>query len=166
MMARHGTTWRGAVAGILVSGLAMLAGCSHAPPAPDPERILTFRSHATVNGARPLYVLVRAVDEGAFMQEDYKAVALKAAPPAKDEKLRGLRFAWPGHDEVVVVQVADDEAFAVYALFTEPGEPWKVLLSPPHTKAYTFLLENGTVTLAPPNRPRRPAESRPQASER
>lgn len=143
-----------------ILGVALLAaGCASAPPEPDPERILTFRSNYTINESRPLYLLVRAVDEGAFLQEGYRAIAGKAVPPAKDETVRGLRFAWPGHEEVMVVDVKDEEAFAVYALFTSPGDPWKVLISPPLRKEYTFMLENGTVTLAPQTNPRRPAES-------
>lgn len=142
---------------LAIAALLALGACASAEPEPDPMRVLTFRSTATINESRPLYIVVRSVDEGAFMQESYTTVAGKVVPAEKDETLRGVRFAWPGHEETLVVNVADDEAFAVYALFTNPRDPWKLLVQPPLRKEYGFVLEDGTLSLSP-ERPRRPAE--------
>jgi hypothetical protein len=137
--------------------LLAFTGCGHTPEPPDLRRFLTFQSFPDTNLGRPFYVVVREVDESQFLTQTYSSLARSTFPKSDDETTRAVHFATPGKREQVVVEVPEDKAFAIYALFTSPGDPWKVLLPPPLERSYHFVLDRGTIRQAPESK-RRPPE--------
>jgi hypothetical protein len=129
---------------LLVLLLAGAAGCAHG------RRTLTLDPSPQANGGRPFYILVRAVNEKAFFGESYQTVAQSLFPQTNDPSVRLVRLLWPGRQETARVTIADSDSFAVYAFFTQPGDPWRLLLSPPLRKDYALVLGTGTISLRVP----------------
>ena len=139
---------------LFLTGLAVLSTCAHNKPAPKPKACdcatITLRTALDTNGGKPFYIIVRSVSESEFLQDDYKSIAADAFPRGKDEKVLAHVFSYPGMEHSVVVDLTEGEGLGVYALFTRPGDPWKVLLSPPHNTHYVLDVLQRTIELTPP----------------
>lgn len=125
---------------LLVAVLLVAGAC-----APKPRNIV-IRSGQDANQGRHFVVLVRQVDEKEFFLDTYRKIAAMAFPAAKDATVLQMGMVWPGRAEKLTVTLPGDQPFAVYALFTSPGEPWKLFVTPPLAKDYEFLIEGNTIT--------------------
>jgi hypothetical protein len=115
-----------------------------------PERTLIFHPAPDVNQGRHFYVLIRTVDEKDFFADSYQKIAGLVFPAAKDASVLATGLLWPGKSDKIKVKIPNDQPFAVYLLFTTPGEPWKLLLNAPLEKEYEFMLEGSKVFLQKP----------------
>ena len=115
-----------------------------------PTRTLVLHPAPDVNQGRIFYVLVRTTDEKEFFADSYQKIAALAFPAAKDPSVLALALVNPGKSERLEVKVPGEQPFAIYMLFTSPGEPWKLLLSAPLEKEYEFMMEGNRVFLEKP----------------
>jgi hypothetical protein len=132
-------------AALLVLALLSWAGCASAPP--NIERKLRFDTTPSANGGEPFYYLVRTSKEGEFLAETYSEAAARIVTEKPDPSVKGVVFAQPGRVQESTIEVEEDGSFAVFALFTTPGEPWKLLVSGPLYGAYVFEAVDGTIAL-------------------
>ncbi len=131
---------------LLALALSAFAACGGVP-----TRTLVFHPAPDVNQGRIFYVLVRTTDEKEFFADSYQKIAALAFPAAKDPSVLALAVVYPGKSEKLEVKVANEQPFAIYMLFTTPGEPWKLLLSAPLEKEYEFMMEGNRVFLEKPS---------------
>lgn len=115
--------------------LAVLGGCKPkgdaAPPKPELKLPIVVRAGEDCNGGRPVYVVVRAVDEQGFVEDGYEEIAGLVVTP--DETVLAVLLVFPG--AAVFEQIVVDELPAmvgVYGLFTVvEGGGWKTLVEQP-----------------------------------
>lgn len=129
-----------AIRAALIVAALVGAGC-HA------TRTLVVRSAPHVNHDRRVYLVVRVVKEEQFLSDPYQHIAELVFPSAPDASVKLVRAIEPGRDAQVKLALPDDQPFAVYALFSDPGEAWKVLVTPPFSGRYEVLLERNRVAV-------------------
>ena len=133
---------RAALMACKCSALVLLAsGCLH------PTRTLLVHPLAHANHQRRFYLVVRTLKEEEFVSDAYEHVAGLVFPSALDPSVKLVRLVAPGHDDQVELTLPAEQPFAVYALFTEPGETWKVLVTPPLVRRYHVVLDENRVTV-------------------
>jgi hypothetical protein len=125
--------------------LVVVSGCASL----QPPRQLVVHPLAHVNRDRRFYLVVRAIKDQDFIADDYQKIAAQVFAPTRDPSVRLVRLVSPGRDDKVLLTLPDEEPFAVYALFTEPGEPWKVLVTPPLARIYELVLDDNRLTVRP-----------------
>jgi hypothetical protein len=147
----------------LIALCALGSGCSLWS-----TRTLVVHAHADANRDRRFYLVVRTLKEEEFVSDGYQRIAGLVFPAKADPSVRLVHQVAPGRDEEVKVSLPGDQPFAVYALFTEPGEEWKVLLPPPLATRYQVSVEGNRVSVSAPARsalPPAPATSLPETPE-
>jgi hypothetical protein len=137
--------------------IALVTGCAHGKGKIQP-RTLVIHTTAKVNQGRHFYLLVRSVNEGEFLSDGYQKIAGMVLPASKDPTVLAVAVVWPADTQKIVVKLPDDGSFAIYALFTSPGDPWKVLLPAPLRRDYEFDLDDGHIVATP-----RPGEAKTAA---
>ena len=115
--------------------------------------VVHTRTHA--NHDRRFYVVVRQVPEDQFASEPYQKIANLVFSAAPDDNVtRAVQQVAPGHVTKLTVRVREalkpldkQQPVAVYALVTEPGEAWKVLLTPPLQTRYDLDVDGDRLTV-------------------
>jgi len=125
------TAWALAVVGALLGGAGCKAKAKADSVAPNPAKLvlpIVVRPSADSNAGRPLYVVVRAIDEKRFIEDSYGAVAALVIEP--DETVLATLVVFPGTNALQVLELAELPAvIGVYCLFTDTHEDgWKVML--------------------------------------
>jgi hypothetical protein len=108
---------------LLLASLALLVGCGAKVPT------LLVRAPRDVNGGKPVYMLVRAVEEASFSVDSYRSVAARVAAP--DDSVVLTEVIYPGTLSSFPLSVPAKGQIAVYFLFRSPTGDWKVLLDKP-----------------------------------
>jgi hypothetical protein len=116
--ARLGAAWI-----LALALLAPLSGCSAKVPS------LLVRAPKDVNGGKPVYMLVRAVEEASFGVDSYRSVAARVSAP--DDSVVLTEVIYPGTLSSFPLSVPAKGQLAVYFLFRSPTGDWKVLLDKP-----------------------------------
>jgi intracellular growth IglE-like protein len=132
----------------LIACVVALSGCYS-------TLVLHTQKHA--NDDRRFYVVVRQVPEAQFQSEPYQKIADIVFPTAPDDSTRAVQLVAPGRVTTLRVRVREllkpldkQQSVAVYALVSEPGEAWKVLLTPPLLPRYDFdVVGNRLMVRAP-----------------
>ena len=124
---------------LLALMVVLLGGCG--------ATIREVNLHPTprANQGRPFYVMVRAATEKDFFTDHYQKVASLVFPVSEDATILATALLWPGHGHKLKVKVPAKKSFAIYVLFTNPGDPWKLLLAPPLKEEYHFVLDEGRI---------------------
>lgn len=99
---------------------ALLSGCGSKTPS------LMVRAPKDVNGGKPVYMLVRSVEEANFTVDSYRSVAARVAAP--DDSVVLTEVIYPGTLSSFPLNVPAKGQIAVYFLFRSPTGDWKVLL--------------------------------------
>ena len=126
-----------------------LVGCAEAP------RTLIVHPLAHTNHDRHFYLVVRALKEEEFVSDGYQKIASLVFPAAADPSVRLVRLVRPGRDDKLELALPDGQPYAVYALFTDPGDSWKVLLTPPLAPRYELLLDGNRLQVRASGQPAR-----------
>lgn len=103
----------------------------------------TVDAPPTANQGLPVYMLVRTVDDKAYLGQSYQVVAAKVTEP-DPSVLRSLVI-YPDSRVEVRVKKPDKGGMAVYFLFTAPGERWKTLLPQPLPLSVALRLESNQI---------------------
>jgi hypothetical protein len=128
---------------IAAAALLFSAGCA------APTRTFVLRPEARANGGDNFYLVARSVAERDFFLDSYQKMVGMVFPVSKDPNIKLVQLIRPGQVERVKITIAEGESLAVYALFTQPGDPWKVLISPPLHKQYELRLAGSQIILEP-----------------
>ena len=114
--------WRawGGCAAALVGASLLLSSCL-----PGTVRVKVDSGFES-NAGRPFFVIVQATDAKAFLTITYDEAA--ALIMDRDESVLAAELVYPGQVQFLRVRAPDKKDVAVYALFTEPGKDWKVLV--------------------------------------
>jgi hypothetical protein len=123
-----------------VTMVALLSGCGAKTPN------LMVRAPKYVNGGKPVYMLVRAVEEASFTVDSYRAVAARVATP--DDSVVLTEVIYPGTLSSFPLSVPAKGQIAVYFLFRSPTGDWKVLLDKALPKEPSIKL--GQYQIEPP----------------
>lgn len=103
----------------------------------------TFESVEKTNDSRSMYVVIRTVNNKDFMIESYDQIADMVYGDSPEQGFIVSYVILPGKEKNVTITKPEDSAIAVYALFTQPGKKWKMLIKAPFEKAYDIkLLDN------------------------
>ncbi len=126
----------------LIALVAAAGGCSLAT-----RRTLVVDARAHANHDRSFYLVVRSLKSDEFLTDGYQRIAGLVFPSKPDPSVRLVRRVSPGRRDQVKLTLPDDQPFAVYALFTEPGEAWKVLVSAPLKSRYRVIVDDNRVAV-------------------
>lgn len=124
------TTRRIGVAAALVLALSALAGCG--------KPSLRVEAPRTVNGGRPVYMLVRTVDQPKFAADSYGSVVARVASP--DDSVVMTEVIYPGTQPSFSLKAPEKGQLAVYFFFRSPAGDWKMLLDNPLSRAVSIKL--------------------------
>jgi hypothetical protein len=130
---------------IAVGGLVGAGGCATSKP--DLRRTLVFQTTPDTNRGEPFYVLVRNTTAGEFTQETYNRSAARIVSPTKDPAVLAVLFALPGREHELVVESEEDSPVGIFALFTQPADPWKLYMDGPLGRYYEIDLQDSTASL-------------------
>lgn len=109
---------------VLLAALALGPGCVRT------VRIQVSSSQDT-NSGQILYMMVRATNDQALIEEDYTTAADRMFNSAQDESVQSVQAILPGTPVFLSVPRPAQERLALYFFFTDPGPNWKVPLDPP-----------------------------------
>jgi hypothetical protein len=128
--------------------IVLIAGGCHA------TRTFVVHPALHVNHDRRVYLVVRVVKEEQFLSDPYQRIADLVFPSAPDASVKLVRLVEPGRDAQVKLALPDDQPFAVYALFSDPGDGWRVLVTPPLQSRYDVLLDRDRLVVRTPQQSR------------
>lgn len=126
---------------LLLAAAAILSGCASSASAP--QIVIKVNAPRTVNGGRPMQMLVRNVDGATFSSESYPAAAAKVVTP--DPSVLRSEVIYPGANLSISLAKPDKGDLAVYFFFLTPGPEWKVLLPPPFDSSVRIQLGSDRV---------------------
>jgi hypothetical protein len=103
-----------------------------------------------MNRGRPLYMVVRNVDQKTFLTESYQTVANQVVAP--DATVVDAEVIFPGSKKRIDLPRQSKTPVAVYFLFTAPasGTSWKLLIDQPLPNQVS--VELGTNAIEGPDR--------------
>ena len=125
-------------AGLVLLGAMVLTGCLSAPSKKVKFQIATT---AESNNGRPLHVLVREVTRKDFLVDYYDDIADGIYGGKQDESLLGWRVILPGEKTLITVERPEKKDLAVYGMFTNPGNNWKVLVTEKEEKRHRIVVD-------------------------
>ncbi len=114
----------------LLIGMVGTVACKPKPETTAPDAVklpMVVRASADSNGGRPVYVIVRAVDEKGFVEDGYREIMALVVEP--DATVLAKFLVFPGMVALDDIELAElPEVVGVYCLFTEPKDgAWKVM---------------------------------------
>ncbi len=124
----------------LLGLLLLLAGCE------TTTFYIEVDSETDTNQGRPVYVVVRRVDETAFLTETYEEVASSVFKTPQDPTLVLKEALIPGESWETEMEIPTDPRIAIYFMFTEPGDRWKTLLKQPYPDGVSFELSKNQIS--------------------
>lgn len=137
--------WR---TGVVLSGLLWLSlsSCAHSE-ATSVKRRIVFQPGPGTNSGRPVYVLVRTVNENEFLTDSYRRISGLVYPNSGDPSVLKVLLVWPNRAQNVEVEVPKEKSVGIYCIFTKPGDQWKLLLTEPMKPEYTAVLQDSTISI-------------------
>lgn len=118
----------------LTLGIALIAALTACKPKPGPvarggkvKLPIVVRANPDSNAGRPVYVIVRAIDEQGFYVDSYRAMTALVVEP--DETVIATFLVHPGMVAFEEIELGElPAAIGVYCMFTDATDDgWKVL---------------------------------------
>ena len=127
---------------LIVCGLG-LSGCGKKVP------VIKFKVKAdeSANGGQPVYLLIRTINGPEFIADDYQTIVGFFSESPLNDTVISTKFIIPGDTKKFTVKKPDDSNIAVYCMFTNPEDQWKILIQKPLGKKYVLRLDNNAVEL-------------------
>ena len=104
--------------------IALSGGCSGTSPMK-----IKVTAPENANGGRPVYMLLRTVDDATFAADSYGGVAPKVVAP--DATVLKYQVIYPSSAPVIEVTQPEKGDVGVYFFFTNPTAEWKTLVKRP-----------------------------------
>ncbi len=125
---------------VLVSAFG--CGGAQVTPTGAPEVRVRVAAHPRANQGRSVRMIVRQLDDvGAFVADDYAAMARLAAAP--DDSVLADRFLRPSSTLEVTVRPEAEKAVGVYVFLSAPrGSKWKIRSSEGQSDLQLVVLEH------------------------
>jgi len=124
---------------------SILVGCQNTKE--SKEITLQIMASPNVNRGTPFYMVTKSTEVIQFYIDDYQTIAREVFFEEKGKKESTNHIFIPGTTQTVNLKITDKEKpLAVYFLFTNPGEEWKVILENSGYKHHKFLLEENRIT--------------------
>jgi hypothetical protein len=120
--------------------LLLVAGCASSTVT------VAVESTPETNEGRPLYAVVRAVEEATYVTDSYDGIAAKVFARPPDATVLRSEVIYPGVKAELVVQKPDTRPLAIYFLFSEPGERWKMSQPQPLPGSIAVELGRNAIT--------------------
>jgi hypothetical protein len=120
--------------------IALLGGCGGASPV-----TIKVTAPENANGGRPVYMLVRTVDDATFAADSYGSVAPKVVAP--DSTVIKYQVIYPSSAPVIEVNQPEKGEVGVYFFFTNPTAEWKTLVKRPFSKKVEIALGQDQIVL-------------------
>ena len=121
------------VIGLLLM-ISMLAGCGAS------AINVYVEANETANGGRPFFMVIRNIDQKAYLTESYEEVALKLFQD-NEKSIVKTEIICPGTEKLVELELQDKLPMAIYFLFTDPGYKWKKFFPQPLPTSIEFAIE-------------------------
>ncbi len=118
---------------ICVLASALLMGCGK-------KSNMVLHVSPRANDGRPIYMMLRAVNEAAFIKDSYQDVAARVATP--DESVLATEVLYPNTNRTIELSVPAKGKIAVYFFFTSPTGDWKLLLDNPPPKSTSIVVRD------------------------
>lgn len=125
---------------IMVAGC--LCGCGGKKALSHSRVTFTVTPEPGINDAQPFYVVIREVNKKSFLMENYDKIADSVYADPPDKSLLGSQVILPGKTEVIKVAIPSESDIGIYALFTRPGENWKIMITKPLGSKYDIVVQN------------------------
>jgi hypothetical protein len=120
----------GRVSSALVALVSLVSlfglGCSSAP-----EVTVEVTSTAETNGGRPFYAVTRSVEQTTYITDTYEGIAARIFATPPDPTILKAEVIYPGVPATWTVEQPEGLSVGVYFMFTDPGDGWKIVRSPP-----------------------------------
>ena len=134
---------------ILIGSLALLVilsltGCAIFGKSTPVMKFIIY-SESDANDGQPFYIMIRIVNEGSFFTDSYQDASnmVFANPPIQD--VLAANVVLPGKKCKIRVSKPSKKPVAIYCIFTNPGDQWKVMLSQPLKNKYKVHLEQNAI---------------------
>ena len=118
---------------------AVLAGCS------SNKLKIEVSSSAETNEGRPFYTVIRQVEQATYVTDSYEAVAAKVFANPPDPSVLRSEVIYPGQTAELTVTKPEVLPIAVYFLFSQPGERWKMSKVQPLPSSIDIELEKNQI---------------------
>ena len=125
---------------ILVGVIACVSGCGK-KQVPPPQIKFTIKSKDDTNGGRPFYLTIRNVNANQFLTDTYQGVADMIFSDPPSPTVLAAQAIVPGEKQKIKVPKPDQNDVGIYCFFTDPSDPWKILLQQPLADKYKIVLD-------------------------
>ncbi len=122
-----------------LAAAAVLAGCS------SNKLKIEVSSSAETNEGRPFYTVIRQVEQATYVTDSYEAVAAKVFANPPDPSVLRSEVIYPGQTAELTVTKPEVLPIAVYFLFSQPGERWKMSKVQPLPSSIDIELEKNQI---------------------
>ena len=92
---------------------------------------ITVETKRDTNSGRPLYAVVRSVDNRTYLAEDYASVSEKVFKYPPDQSILRSDVVIPGEAKSFMLKEPEEGDLALYFFFTTPGDKWSLSLARP-----------------------------------
>lgn len=124
----------------LASVISGVSGCGKKQVAP-PQIKFTIKSKDNTNAGRPFYIAIRNVNANQFLTDTYQGVAEEIFSDPPSPSVLAAQAIVPGEKLKIKVPKPDQNDVGIYCFFTDPSDPWKVLLQQPLADKYKIVLD-------------------------
>jgi len=134
------------ICSIVILGIvASIGGCGGKKRVPPPQILFAVKSNDNTNDGRLFYIAIRSVNANQFLIESYQDAASMIFTDPQNTSVLATRAILPGEKKEIKVLKPDQHDVGVYCFFTNPGDPWKILLEQPLSEKYKIALDNNRI---------------------
>lgn len=112
---------------------------------PPPQITFTINSSEDTNQGRLFYVAIRSVNSNQFMVETYQGAASMIYTDPPDTSVLARQVILPGEKQKIKVVKPDQNQVGLYFFFTDPGDPWRVMIEQPLEDKYKIALDKNRI---------------------
>ncbi len=112
---------------------------------PPPQITFTIKSNEETNQGRLFYVAIRSVNSNQFLIETYQGAASMIYTDPPDPSILARRVILPGEKQKIKVVKPDQNQVGLYFFFTDPGDPWRVMIEQPLDDKYKIALDKNRI---------------------
>jgi hypothetical protein len=133
------------IAAIVILAIAAVIGSCGKKPVPPPQILFEIESDDDTNGGRSFYIAIRSVNHSQFLADSYQDVANMIFTNPADSSVLATQVILPGEDKEIIVVKPDKDVIGFYCFFTDPGDPWKIMLDQPLGEEYEIVLKKNRI---------------------
>jgi len=129
---------------VIIVIAACIGGCGK-KRIPPPQITFTIKSNEDTNQGRLFYVAIRSVNSNQFLIETYQSAASMIYTDPPDPSVLARQMILPGEKQKIKVVKPDQNQVGLYFFFTDPGDPWRVMIEQPLDDKYKIALDKNRI---------------------